>query len=138
MSFAWHTHMFCFDSFIKVRIIGNLCKEMLSWRGLATLVPFLLLPTEAFDPDLKTPLDQYANPNCEAGGMSTDYDYYSYDDDQDQGKFDFLDKYIKELRDFGSLGIYMLGGNLRGSLKEEDFGKTSWRNIGEKLGTFLV
>ena len=114
-------------------IIGNLCKEMLSWRRVATLVPFLLLPIEAFDPDLKTPLDQYQYPICEAGGMSTDYDYYY--DDQDQGNFDFLDKYIKELQEFGSLGIYMFGGNLRGSLKEEDCGGTSWINIsGEYRG----
>ena len=74
---------------------------MLSWRGLAILVSFLLLFVEAFDPDLKTPLDQYANANCGGGGVPIDYDY-DYDD---KGNFEFLDiilkyyilKYIEEV-----------------------------------------
>ena len=70
---------------------------MLSWRGLAILVSFLLLFVEAFDPDLKTPLDQYANANCGGGGVPIDYDYdYDYDY-EDKGNFEFLDKYIKEV-----------------------------------------
>ena len=69
---------------------------MLSWRGLAILVSFLLLSIEAFDPDLKTPLDQYVNANCGGGGMSTDYDYY--DDNEDQGNLEF--QLLKVLKKF--------------------------------------
>ena len=119
--------MFCFDSVIKVMIIGNLCKEMLSWRGVATLVPFLLLPTEAFDPDLKTPLDQYANANCEAGGMSTDYDYYSYDDDQDRGNYGFLDKTLELCESICLRGISP--GATRRNILRETTRRISWKNI---------
>ena len=75
---------------------------MLSWRGLAILVSFLLLFVEAFDPDLKTPLDQYANANC--GGVGDYYDYYYYDDDEDKGNFQYLDKYIDQ---FGQMHYIM-------------------------------
>ena len=56
---------------------------MLSWRrGLPLLAFLLVLPMEAFDPDLKTPLEQYNNPHC---GGSSNYDYQDYDDSNPTG-----------------------------------------------------
>ena len=56
---------------------------MLSLRiGLPLLVFLLVLPIDAFDPDLKTPLEQYYNPDC--GGLSY-YDYQDYDDSNPTG-----------------------------------------------------
>ena len=56
---------------------------MLSWRGLPLLAFLLVLPIDAFDPDLKTPLEQYYNPDC--GGLSYYYDYQDYDDSNPTG-----------------------------------------------------
>ena len=53
---------------------------MLPWRWLVILV-FLTLPSsEAFDEDLKTPIDQYDPPNC-VPIMEEYYDDYYYDDE---------------------------------------------------------